>query len=59
MATKTLAAPAADAPTVVTLRSEALGKTKDFTPAHAEALLAVQEAKGIKGWASVTETPAE
>ena len=52
---------AADAPDVVTLRSENLGKTKDFTPAHAKALLALQESKGIKnGWAAAEpETPAD
>jgi hypothetical protein len=50
MATKKLAA--GDAPEMVTLHSKNLGKTKDFTPAHAKNLLELQEAKGIKnGWA--------
>lgn len=50
---------AAGTPEVVTLHSKNLGKTKDFTPAHAKALLDLQQTKGItNGWAE-GELPAD
>jgi hypothetical protein len=55
--TKTTPKPEAaqeDAPQVVTLRCEALGKTKDFTPKHAKDLLELQAARRLKDWAPVT-----
>lgn len=55
---KKLAAPAADAtPDTVYLRSEDLGETRPFAPAHANALLAWQEGKGYIHWQRV-EAPA-
>jgi hypothetical protein len=56
--TKKNAAAAADAaPDTVYLRSEELGETRPFTPAHANALLAWQEGKGYTHWQRV-EAPA-
>ncbi|SNC62306.1 hypothetical protein SAMN06265337_0644 [Hymenobacter gelipurpurascens] len=48
----------------ITLHSQGLGTNKDFTPEHAKAILAFQEAKGItKGWTkdlpAESTTPAE
>ncbi|MGI4871378.1 MAG: hypothetical protein ACRYFX_09385 [Janthinobacterium lividum] len=40
-------------PEVVQLRSEDLGETRDFDPAHAKALLAYQESKGYAHWQPV------
>lgn len=54
MATKKLTAPDAEqAPDMVPLYSKDLGKTRDFTPDHAKALLALQEAKGYSHWQPV------
>jgi len=50
MAKNHLAPPAAEAaPDIVQLHCEDLGKTRDFTQAHAKALLAFQEHRGLKG----------
>lgn len=60
MASKTTPAtqPAApEAPEKVYLRSEELGETRPFTPAHAKALLAYQQEKGQHLW-QPAEAPA-
>lgn len=56
MAKQQPTAPAA--PEVVRLHSEDLGETRDFTPAHAAALLAYQQEKGYTHWqpAEATDT---
>ena len=48
-APKTAAAAAPAAPDTVALRCEDLGETREFTPAHAERLLAYQEQLGHAG----------
>jgi uncharacterized protein YfiM (DUF2279 family) len=56
------AAGAAAAPTddVVKLKCKVLGmKSKDFTPAHAKALLTRQEEKGLSDWQPVAAYAAE
>ena len=56
-----LAAPEAEqAPELVKLHSKDLGVTRDFTPEHAKALLALQEAKGYTHWQPVAaDAPTE
>jgi hypothetical protein len=52
MATKRIAD--TDTPKVVKLKCDDLGvKSRDFTPAHAKALLAYQESKGYTHWQPV------
>lgn len=42
------------APELVQLKCDALGiESQDFTPAHAKALLAFQQAKGLTDWQPV------
>jgi hypothetical protein len=50
---KLAAADAEQTPDVVTLHCKELGKTQDFTPAHAKALLHLQETKGYDHWQPV------
>lgn len=41
-------------PQLVRLRCERTGKEKDFTPAHAAALLQYQQERGLTDWQPVT-----
>jgi hypothetical protein len=41
-------------PEVVKLHCKKLGKTEDFSPAHAQALLELQADRGLSDWQPVT-----